>query len=403
MCDQIKIKTDLIIILILSKISRVKLNLNPLKNKTDHTFYPNLNGLRFLGALMVFIFHCFTLEREIWGSFFDGKIFQIIYKIASKGHHGVGIFFVLSGFLISSILLNEIKIKGEIKVGNFLMRRILRIWPLYFLIVIFGFFIFPLLPYGKETIHSLGYYAAFLSNIDEIRVGLLDNLNFLTITWSVSIEEQFYLFWILLLACLPFLRKGKLFPLYFMLVVIGSLVFRSIYYCDERTIYFHTFSVMSDLALGGLMAYMVQRYSIQKIVINLQRWKIILIYIFGILLVLGSTIIFKPPFNIAERLCLGIFFAFILLEQAYATKSFFKLDKFPGFFKSGEITYGFYMYHCIFIYYGSKIFAQLGWTTNVGYFILYFIVVFFFTYLTAYLSFRFIEKPILGLKKYFRN
>ena len=108
-------------------------------NKTEKLslpFYENLNGLRFIGALSVFLFHGFTLGREMWGDFFNTPIFTGLFKLMSKGHHGVGLFFVLSGFLITSLLLHEAKNKGQINAFGFFMRRLLRIWPLYFIVVI---------------------------------------------------------------------------------------------------------------------------------------------------------------------------------------------------------------------------------------------------------------------------
>ena len=351
---------------------------------------------------MVFIFHCFTLNRNIWGDFTNGNIFKISYKIASKGHHGVGLFFVLSGFLITFLLLNEISKNGSVNVKHFFMRRILRIWPLYFLIVLFGFFIFPQLPYGQSTNHSLLMYGSFLSNIDEIAVGLTDSLNFLTVTWSVSIEEQFYLSWMFLMTVLPFFRKGNYFQLYFILLITVSIVFRFLNLADERTLYFHTFSVISDLAIGGLLAYLVQKHSIQKILKPIKKIHVLLIYVAGISLIIASNVIFKGALVSIEKVVIGLFFAFVILEQVYSDNSFYKIDKVPYFFQSGKLTYGFYMFHCVFIYYWSIFFANHGFTQTIWQFILYILVVFISTYATAYLSMKYFEKPLLGLKRYFR-
>lgn len=368
----------------------------------NRPFFENLNGLRFTGALMVFVFHCFTLNRDIWGDFFQNSLFKALYKIASKGHHGVGLFFVLSGFLITYLLLNEAKKAGKINVRHFFMRRILRIWPMYFLIVVFGFFIFPYLPHGQQTLHSLGYYATFLSNIDEIRVGLLDNLNFLTITWSVSIEEQFYLSWMLLMVLLPFFRKGRFFPILFFGWIIVSIIFRILHEGDERTLYSHTFSAISDLAIGGLLAYSVQKHKIQRFVIKLKKIWLIVFYVIGILLVLFSNQIFIGSLVGIERLLIAAFFAFIILEQVFAKNSFYKIDKIPYFYSSGELTYGFYMFHCIFIYYWAIFFENFGLTDQLWQFIVYVLVVFVCTYSLAFLSAKYFERPILAWKKHFR-
>jgi len=370
--------------------------------ETNRPFFENLNGLRFTGALMVFVFHCFTLNREIWGDFFQGEIFQAVTKFASKGHHGVGLFFVLSGFLITYLLMAESDKNGSVNVSKFFMRRILRIWPLYFLIVIFGFFIFPYLPFGQHTHHSLIYYSTFFSNIDEIRVGLLDNLNFLTVTWSVSIEEQFYLSWMLIMLIIPIFRKGKYFPIIFITWIVISLVFRWNHQGEERVLYFHTFSVISDLSIGGLLAFSVRKYSLQQYVQSLSKLLILIIYVLGFGAILFSTKIFAGSMVVLEKIFIGSFFAFVILEQIYAKNSFYKIDRIPYFGFSGNLTYGFYMFHCIFIYYWGLFFKNYGYTEHVWQFALYFVVIFFCTYSLALLSAKYFERPILELKKYFR-
>ena len=187
----------------------------------ERPFFNNLNGLRFVGALTVLIFHCFTLQREIWGDFYNGTIFHFVFSVASKGHLGVNLFFVLSGFLITYLLLHEYARTGKINILNYLLRRFLRIWPLYFLVVLFGFFLFPKLPYGVVTIHEFWRFALFLSNFDEIIHGINDKINFLSATWSVSIEEQFYLVWGFLLGLIPF-KKSFSFPVFFIVIILGS-------------------------------------------------------------------------------------------------------------------------------------------------------------------------------------
>ncbi|MEJ6776797.1 MAG: acyltransferase, partial [Crocinitomicaceae bacterium] len=298
-------------------------------NKTEKLslpFYENLNGLRFIGALSVFLFHLFTLGREIWGDFFSDPIFTQIFKVMSKGHHGVGLFFVLSGFLITSLLLNEAKRKGKINPFQFFMRRSLRIWPLYFIIIIFGFIIFPLLPNGFETENSLLHYSFFISNFEELWTGWRDSISFLTITWSVSIEEQFYMTCVFLIAIFDSIRKGKYYHIYFIIVILLSVIFRSLHIDDERIIYFHTLSVISDLAIGGLLSVLALNTNLLSSFNNLSRIKIILIYLAGIFLLLMSTTIFQGYLIGIERLFIGLFFSFVIFEQINCSHSFYKAD-----------------------------------------------------------------------------
>lgn len=373
-----------------------------MREKEEHTsFLPNLNGLRFLGALMVFIFHVFTLGREHWGEFRESTWFSALYKLASKGHHGVGLFFVLSGFLITHLLLKEIERNGSINVKNFFIRRVLRIWPLYYFLIIFGFLMFPLLPFGQGTDHSVLNYALFISNLDEIWNGANDPLNFLTISWSVSIEEQFYLSWMLLMLVLPFFRKGKYLFHLFSLIILSTVIFRFLYHNDERIMYYHTFANISDLAIGGLAALGVSQFKWNEKMVNLSKLKVILIYVIGIVLVVLSTVIFKNELRSVECLVLGSFFAFVVLEQAYGKHFPLRMDRVPGFFQGGKITYGFYMFHCIVIYYMTSIFNLYNLTDQLWQFMLYIALVLLFTSGISIVSYRYFEHPLLKLKKKF--
>src|SRR5690606_25507807 len=137
----------------------------------------------------------------------------------------------------------------------FLIRRILRIWPVYFVVVLFGFLIYPSLS-GTTFDHDLFYFVTFLSNFDEIFNGTGMSVHNLTVLWSVSIEEQFYIGWAIILGVFA-LNSRKHFPSFFILVIITSITFRLAFIDDPRIIYYHTLSVISDMALGGLLAHSV--------------------------------------------------------------------------------------------------------------------------------------------------
>lgn len=363
--------------------------------------FNNLNGLRFLGAFMVFIFHCFTINREIWGSFTLEKPYQLLFKMATHGHHGVLLFFVLSGFLITFLLLKEIDKHGSIQLFHFLARRFLRIWPLYFFICIFGFVVFPKLPFGFQTVHSPTFYTLFLSNMDEIWIGWKDKVNFLSATWSVSIEEQFYLFWGLIIALFPF-KTHQWFIVFFSFICLTSVSFRLMHYTESRVLYYHTFSVMSDVAIGGLLAVFYHSGKANTFISACKKWQIFGVYIIGCVMLLGTNFIFPGKLIVVERLVLALFFAFVILEQIESKHSFWKADSLPFFDKWGKITYGFYLFHCIYIYFFAQLFLQLNWVNSGWFFALFIPLVFCATLFTALLSFQYFEQPILRLKRYFR-
>ena len=104
----------------------------------DKIYFPNLNGLRFIAALLVIIHH---LEQLL--SAFGLKNYWDNPVIESIGGLGVELFFVLSGFLISYLLFTEEQRTSTISIKNFYIRRVLRIWPLYYLIGFLAFFLLP--------------------------------------------------------------------------------------------------------------------------------------------------------------------------------------------------------------------------------------------------------------------
>jgi peptidoglycan/LPS O-acetylase OafA/YrhL len=364
-------------------------------------YFHNLNGLRAIGAIAVFIFHAFLLGHEMWGDFYESSSFQAILIAASKGNYGVSLFFVLSGFLITYLLLHEARTKGQVGVFHFFMRRLLRIWPVYFLVVGFGFWIFPNLPFGITTSHSGWMYVFFLSNIEEIRNGLYDAVNFLTITWSVSIEEQFYLSWVLLMLVFPFLRRAEKFLPYFLVVLFVSILFRWLFVDDYRVLYYHTFAVMSDLAMGGILAYTCFHWNIQRLIEKVPKWLNLLIYALGILMILGVRKVFQGDLIVFEKIATGTFFVYVIADQTFGKNSFFKSDNIPGFFQLGNLSYGFYMYHCIVLYYVQMVFLKNGWTDQPFYFVTYFVLAFASTIAISALSYQVIEKPFLRLKRHF--
>jgi peptidoglycan/LPS O-acetylase OafA/YrhL len=167
-------------------------------------------------------------------------------------------------------------------------------------------------------------------------------------------------------------------------------------------IYYHTLANVSDLALGGLAAYSVVNFKLNEKIEKLSKAWILFIYVIGITSLVAATKIFPGELRSIERLIQGSFFAFVVLEQVYCVNSLFKMDRLPGFAKAGQLTYGFYMYHCIYIYYWGIYFKNNGFTEHFWQFLIYFILIFICTYITSVLSMKFFERPILNLKNRFR-
>ncbi|UKN02629.1 acyltransferase [Paracrocinitomix mangrovi] len=359
--------------------------------------FKNLDALRFIAAFSVFIFHLFADLKGYFPDIKDNWIFDKLYVIVDKGHLGVNFFFVLSGFLITYLILHEIKYKGKFSLKNFLIRRTLRIWPLYFIVILIGFVIFPLIIDGYSTNHNPLMYVAFLANFDEINVGATDSINFLTSPWSIAVEEQFYLFWSLIFVVIHQLKKIKLIHL-IIILYIGAFVFRWLYMDNERVLYYHTLAVCQDILTGafiGLSLFEGKKW-LEKLK-SLQLIWVIAIYLLGLGICIAKNKIFIGEAVIFERFVLSLFFGFVILDQVRGEHSFFKFGKISVFNFLGKISYGLYMYHLIVMYLLLDYFLELNLSSPlIG--ILYLSSSLAVIILTSVISYYFIEKPLLKLK-----
>ena len=105
-------------------------------------YFENLDGLRFLSFVAIFLHHGLFTRFEVVE---NSQLFQTIKVLLKPSGLGVPFFFCLSGFLITYLLLKELQDFNKIDILKFYIRRALRIWPLYYAVIIFGFFIFPFL------------------------------------------------------------------------------------------------------------------------------------------------------------------------------------------------------------------------------------------------------------------
>jgi peptidoglycan/LPS O-acetylase OafA/YrhL len=368
------------------------------KAKDTKVFFPNLDGLRFIAFFVVFMAHSFYTEIEAIKS---DKVYVSVKDTAHLGIFGVNFFFVLSGFLITYLLLNEEFVRGKIDVPSFYMRRILRIWPLYFAVVFVGFVVFPQIrglmgePY-KETGKVL-YFLLFINNFDKVPVSAV-----LGVLWSIAIEEQFYLFWPLLFRFLPQKFRRYIFPL----IVVTSFIFRLLNINNQEVIYFHTLSCITDMAIGGWGAYLVNYRPGWKIRLQfLPKKVIVFVYI------LGLTLLFarghwkvNDILNASERLIYSAFFLFVILEQNFAKHSFYKMSNFKSITKLGLYTYGLYVLHVIGIQITNNIFRKLSLNNSLWkVLILETSVSLLISIGIAFVSYHLYEKHFLRLKLKFSH
>lgn len=145
--------------------------------------FANLDGLRFVCISMV-----------LWHHATPGDLQAI--QILSRGFLGVDFFFVLSGFLITTLLLREARDYGQFSLRDFYIRRALRILPVYVFVVSAVSFYYVGIKGRSDLADLVPFYYLFLSNF------LTDHIPTLSITWSLSVEEQYYVIWPLLMLLL---------------------------------------------------------------------------------------------------------------------------------------------------------------------------------------------------------
>ncbi len=350
-----------------------------------------LNGLRAIMVLAVVTSHItinlqkFGLNPNVFGTFNDGEPKGLLLA-----NLGVSAFFALSGFLITYLLLLEKKENGgaKINVKYFYLRRILRIWPLYYLYLAVCLLIF-LTDGTQYSTSQICFYLFFSANIPFI---LSNPLALLTHYWSLGVEEQFYLFWPWVVRqtnkCL---LRGSIIALVCLLVL--KLVFR--YWLpgqDESLPYkiidVTRFQCMLSGVIGAIL-YTNQTSLFLKVCNN----KITQAICWGILLFYGLN------FHIASVLdseFVSIVTVFLIIGQITVNNRLVNLENKPIDF-IGKISYGIYIIHPLIIRIFIELYRHNIVTSQLNYFVLYTTIP-IITVGVSWVSYQFFEKKFLTLK-----
>ncbi len=216
-----------------------------------------LDGLRGIAILFVLLHHFWPASGPL----------SPYAPIAHLGWIGVDLFFVISGFLITGILLDTRKDEGYFR--NFYARRTIRIFPLYYLFVAAVFLVIPAFqsgPYGQTTfLRESGsplWYLAYLGNVREAITGH-EPAYFVGPLWSLSIEEQFYLVFPLLVSLLSTARLKQVLVGAILAAPVFRLVMLFLVPHNERIEYLATPSRMDEICWGGLLALVLRTEKIR--------------------------------------------------------------------------------------------------------------------------------------------
>lgn len=357
--------------------------------KKFHTF----DFFRFFAFFKVFLLHLPIVA------------FPFFNFIKAGGEIGVYFFFVLSGFLITYIILHEKQETGTINFKNFMSRRALRIWPLFYAMILFAFLTPKILDILNLSGSSEGYEPnwlislLFLENYHMIFTDSFPNVSPLRVMWSLCVEEHFYLIW----GTALYFTKLKNVRFLIIGAVIIALLSRIVFYSNNWA-FLDILTNLDYFAFGAIPALLLVQKEKQTIdfitSISLPAKTMLVFFVI-------SYVTLSPHFNfpfkiIVEPIFFGILFSsliFIILPE----NSKIKVSEKNIFSKLGIYTYGLYLTHSIVINLFVKIFEKLNLSLTMAWNALLFIILaLIFTIIASIFSYNYIEKPFLKLKKYFR-
>lgn len=378
-----------------------------LRNENEHI--SALDGIRGLAIILVLFAHFVREDFYIKHFSFAGSI---ITKLSLMGLTGVSLFFVLSGFLITGILLNT---KNEEKYfRNFYARRFLRIFPVYYLTLFFVFTILPLIINFSEQSLLLKskqiWLWTYLSNFPLV-AGIWNKSDQFALGhfWSLSVEEHFYFLWPLIIYFTD-LNRLKLICKSIITIsltagISSTLLMRS--YEFFRFLSWTTITFSGALALGALIAIHRKEYGS---LIKLTKLSHLWMLIFGILFIIEGFI--PRRYNadlrgIVAHQVSWFFYAGLIITALNASSTGFISKIFTNKIITifGKISYGIYVYHGILMPFFSKHLKIESIASSLNSNILAVPVYYFITigsvFLISLFSWILIENQILKFKSYF--
>lgn len=281
------------------------------------------------------------------------NVYDTSPAVYESGRLGVTLFFVLSGFLISYLLLTEKKISQTVSINKFYSRRILRIWPLYYLLVIITFLLVPAVAfftvpkYGELMPQNFWYtLSLYVFLLPQVALSIFPPVPFAEPLWSIGVEEQFYLIWpilmkyvkrfllltILIIAGALFLKQAAF------LIAAGSRAKPSLKYWNYLINYLY-FTRIECMAIGGIGAWLV--FARRERILRTIYHPASQLVIYGVTAYLLITETFKPIYN---YLVCAVCFCLIILNIATNKRSLIKLEN-RGFVFLGNISFSIYMFH----------------------------------------------------------
>ncbi|OFY84376.1 MAG: hypothetical protein A3F72_01015 [Bacteroidetes bacterium RIFCSPLOWO2_12_FULL_35_15] len=361
--------------------------------------FKGLDGLRCIGTFIV-LFHHIELGKNV----FDIPSISKYYMETGTGQAFMTMFFVLSGFLIFYLLINERKKTGIVEVKKFYRKRISRIWPVYYILVLTVIFLFSNNNWFSSptpSVHAGDYYnvvSLYLFHLPNFRIFFTSSFVLLIHLWSLGAEEQFY-------ALSPWLiKKSTNYLKTFIFIIVLKVSIKLMVALAYRTLPISSESIMflkhletflfkfpiEAFAIGGIIAYLFIEK--KENVLNYLYKP----YIQWVNLLLMLAIVPLSHRSESLQLLVAINFAIIIINLTGNTKPLFMLDnKYSNYI--GQISYGIYMYQIPLVYLILNIFKPYYSADHmVLWNILYYSTCTLLSMVTAIISYELIERKFIN-------
>lgn len=346
---------------------------------------PSLDGWRAIAIVLVLLSH-------EWGTKNAPTVTGALGIAFRQGDLGVRIFLVLSGYLITLLMLREADDVGSFSLRSFYVRRVLRIFPVYFL---FLAVLFSLQVAGLYTDTP----SSWIGSLSFTRNMVGDGLSATGHLWSLSVEEQFYLLWPLTFAALALHRRPALAVGLLAAVVIGAFVVRLVpcsghsFVC-ERVLNVHSaFRYADCLAIGCLGAFVARRLGMGG-----EGGSVLTLAFLGATAALIASAIPAPTqrWAISGLVTLQAVLTMVALYgSTRVTGAWNGLLNSPVLVQLGVVSYSLYIWHMLFLahYVGDRVSASSVYDWRVWWIA---------AVLVAFASYYLFERRFIGLRTHFR-
>ena len=364
---------------------------NPTRISEGHFYHPELDILRFFAFFAVFLHHALPRQASFYiEAGVPAAVTQWILTAKHAGAFGVDLFFALSAFLITELLRREYENRGTFGLGAFYVRRALRIWPLYFAFLAATVFLIPMiLPSERFGLIYVISFALFFGNWVCATSGL--PFSVASPLWSISVEEQFYLGWPLLLRFFG-MNRIKQLALCLLGGAVLTRIFLAFYEVKHPGVWCNTLARLDPIALGALLAFFLGGRAPQ--IRNVLRLALGALALASLLLV-ARYLKQDGPTSVITYFVSALASLALLVAVLQTNSRLLTVPPFTWLVYLGRISYGLYVFHLFALALVAKqLVFPLGFESRL-------LVSFLLTVLLAAVSYRALEQPFLRLKQRF--